>query len=278
MKTILSGLLLILYLASIGQGFTIPYSEYITRIKRSVLPIVCVNPSPQGFKTSQGTCVLLGHNDLRLFVTCEHVIAIKDTLQKTIKYFDNVFVNMANIDSTTSLIRLKIDYADEQNDFALLSITDTPNNIQLISKLTGQYIQKSIWLNNDSYLEGDYILYIGYPMMKSISEKNYPISRIGIVAQKIEKQNNILIDGFVQHGHSGSPVFWIKPMGNNLGPSWEIELIGITKSYPAELTEVYEQIGLKSTNQAAIVNPGFTNVLKMSVIISAIEKVYNIKY
>ena len=67
-------------------------------------------------------------------------------------------------------------------------------------------------------------------------------------------------------------------MGNNLGHSWEIELIGITKSYPAELTEVYEQIGLKSTNQAAIVNPGFTNVLKMSVIISAIEKVYNIKY
>jgi hypothetical protein len=278
MKTILSSLLLILSLASIGQGFTVPYSEYITRSKKSVLPIVCANPSPQGLITSQGTCVQLGHNDLRFFVTCEHVIAVKDTLQKTIKYFDNVFVNMANIDSTTSLIRLKIDYVDEQNDFALLSITNTPENIQLASKLTGQYIQKSVWLNNDSYSEGDYILYIGYPMMKSISQKNYPISRIGIVAQKIDKQNNILIDGFAQHGHSGSPVFWIRPLGNNLAPSWEMKLIGITKSYPPELTEVYEQIGFKSTNQSALVNPGFTNVLKMSVIISAIEKVYKIEF
>ena len=278
MKTILSGLLLLLSVASIGQAFTVPYSQYISRSKRSVLPIVCANPSTQGLVTSQGTCIQLGHEDLRFFVTCEHVIAIKDTLQKTIKYFDNVFVNMANIDSTTSLVRLKIDYVDEQNDFALLSIINTPENIQLASRLTGQYIQKSVWLNNDSYSEGDYILYIGYPMMKTISQKNYPISRIGIVAQKIDKQNNILIDGFAQHGHSGSPVFLIKPLGNNLSPSWEIKLIGITTSYPPEFAEVYEQIGYKTTNQAAVVNPGFTNVLKMSIIIPAIEKVYKIKY
>lgn len=270
--------MLFLAFTSFGQNFAIPYSEFISGSKRTILPIVCANQTNQGIVTSQGTGIQLGHENLRFFVTCEHVIAIKDSTQKTIRYFDNIFVNMANIDSTTNLVRLQIDYVDEKNDFAFLSITNTPDNIKLAGKLTGQYIQKSIWLNNDLYSEGDNILYIGYPMMKTISQKNYPISRVGIIAQKVDNQNNILIDGFAQHGHSGSPVFLIRSKGNTIPPSWELKLIGITTSYPSEFAEVLEQIGFKATNQKALVNPGFTNVIKMSVIIPAIEKTYNIKY
>lgn len=271
------GLILITSL-SYGQNSSIPYSEFIVGSKRAILPIICIDKAPAGLKTSQGTGIQLGHEQLRFFVTCEHVIAFKDSTQKTIGYFNNIFVNMANQDSTTTLIRLVIDYVDEKNDFALLSIANTPDNLKVAIKLTGQYVQKSIWLNNDNYSEGDNILYIGYPMMKVVTKQNHPISRTGIIAQKIENRNYILIDGFAQHGYSGSPVFLIREKGNSIPTKWEMKLIGITSSYPSEFTDVLEQIGFRQTNQKVVLNPGFTNVVKMNVIVSAIEKTYKIKY
>lgn len=257
-----------------GQSYSVPYAEFIETSKRSILPIVCID----GMNSMQGTGIQLGHEDLRFILTCEHVIAYKDSTQKTVGYFKNIFINMANHDSTTTLVRLKIDYTDEKNDFALLSIAYTQDNKKLISKITGQYIQKSVWLNDDSYSEGDYIFYTGYPMLKEITKKNYPISRTGIIAQKIENNNTFLIDGFAQHGYSGSPVFLVKDYLDRSPAIWQIKLIGITASYPSEFANVIEQVGFRGTNKKVILNPGFTNVIKMEVIIKAIEKTYNLKY
>ena len=257
-----------------GQSFSVPYADFIETSKRSILPIVCID----NLNSMQGTGIQLGHENLRFILTCEHVISYKDSTQKTVGYFENIFINMANQDSTTTLVRLKIDYTDEKNDFALLSIANTQDNNKIISKITGQYIQKSVWLNDDSYSEGDYIFYTGYPMLKEITRKNYPISRTGIIAQKIENKNTILIDGFAQHGYSGSPVFLVKDYLDRIPAVWQLKLIGITASYPSEFANVIEQVGFRDTNQKVILNPGFTNVIKMDVIIKAIEKTYNLKY
>jgi hypothetical protein len=278
MRQILLTIMIFITALSYGQNSSIPYANLIKNVKRSVLPIVCIDKTINGLQTSQGTAIQIGHGDFRIFVTCEHVVAIKDSSQKTLGYYKNIFVNQTNKDSTAGLVQLSIDYVDTISDFALLTVYFTPENIALSGKINSQYIQKSIWLNDDSYSEGDNILYIGYPMLKSLTEINYPISRTGIIAQKIDNKDNILIDGFAQHGYSGSPVFLVRVKGFSLPVEWEVKLIGITTSYPNEYADVIEQIGFKQTNKKVVLNPGFTNVTKMSKIISGIEKTYKFKY
>lgn len=144
-----------------------------------------------------------------------------------------------------------------------------------VNEFKVKYLQKSFWADSKEINEGDFVLYIGYPMLKELDIHNYPISRIGIISQKIEGENHFLIDGFVQHGHSGSPVFLIKEDENNIPPKWDIKLIGITTSYPSEYANVLEEVKYKETTQKVILNPGFTVVTSMDVIIPEIIKLMN---
>lgn len=279
MKKIIILLIAIFNVLSVfGQISSIPYESFIENAKKSILPIVGVFNNAGNLDGKQGTAVFLGHDNLIFFLTCEHVIAKKDSLNKTIGYSNNIFVKMDNKDGTASFVKLKIDTVDEKHDFALLSIDNTKDNSKLAGKVTGQYLRKSSWHNKDDFVEGNNVLYMGYPEVIKFTNKNYPISRIGIISQNIKDKNDFLIDGFTNHGHSGSPVFLIREKNRNLPVTWEYKLIGISTSFPGELGIVYEQNRHNKTKFKVDLNPGFTNVTKMTVIIPLIEKIYNIKY
>lgn len=261
------------------QAFTYPIPTLIEAAKKMVLPIVCFDIINHDTLSSQGSCVMLGHNKMFAFLTCDHVISIKDSNNHFIKYYSNVFVNLNNEDGTTTLIKLYIQYADSIQDFALLTILDDVRNRNLIAtkKIKYFYIQKSLWRNTNDLVEGDLTLYIGYPMLKNLETKNHPLSRVGYLSQKIAGNDYFLIDGFVQHGHSGSPVFLIREKGNIIPPEWDFFLIGIATAFPSEFSDIYEDVEfIRDPKRKALVNPGFTYVTSMNKIIPKLNILFNI--
>lgn len=260
-----------------AQIASIPYAEYIEMTKKSVLPIICIESNGDKVIASQGTGTFLGQKNISFYLTCEHVIALKDSTRKTIALFKNIFAKLDTKDSSSILLTLKVDTTDEALDVALLSIDNTKRNAKQISQLSAQIIQKSYWHTENNLNEGDQVLYIGYPVVKKLEIKNYPISRIGIISQNIRERPFLLVDGFVQHGHSGAPVFVIREKNRNLPVSWEYKLIGISTSFPNEFGKVFEPVSFRETDKIVIQNPGFTNVTKMSAIIKLIQATYSIK-
>ena len=120
--------------------------------------------------------------------------------------------------------------------------------------------------------EGESVLYIGYPMSMGIdSHNNFPLSRVGIISQIRPGSQAFIIDGFAQHGHSGSPVFRIKSDFEK--DSWEVALAGIATSYPREYGTIFEEVVYKKkSGHITIMNPGFTYVLSMNSIIPILDK------
>lgn len=260
-----------------SQVLSIPIPSLIEATKKMVLPIVCIDIFNNDTLSSQGSCVILGDNKKYLFLTCHHVIAIKDTNNRFIGYFTNIYANVNNVDGTTTLLKLKVEYTDSANDFALLSISEDSKNLLslIINNVRISYIQKSLWKNTDGLKEGEITLYMGYPMLKGIEKQNHPISRVGYISQIIPNKDNFLIDGFVQHGHSGSPVFLIKEIGNNIPPNWGFYLIGITTAFPSEYSDIFEDVRYKKdTSRKALINPGFTFVTSMNKIIPILENYF----
>jgi len=133
-------------------------------------------------------------------------------------------------------------------------------------------INRELWEILDSLEEGKNILFIGYPMNLWEGKQNYPLSRKGMISQIIKDEKRILIDGFVQHGHSGSPVFLILS-DNNLPPSWKFKLIGITTAFPNEYGEIFKTEYSKVDSLIPLLNPGFTIVTPMDDIITAFDTV-----
>jgi hypothetical protein len=248
------------------QYVTVPVEKLIPFVKESILPIICKD-STWNNKMVTGTAVLLTDETKLVLLTCEHVVAIKDSNNKTIRYASNIFVNMNLEDSTVIRINAMLLYADEKNDFAILAIVPPAENVmkQLNKKINAYGIRPLRWTKTKDIQEGESILYIGYPMSMGIGYSNYPISRIGIIAQLIKGKSTFLIDGFVQHGHSGSPVFVIKLKNN----AYRLELIGICAAFPDEFTDIYKKVKYEKIDddKKVLINPGFTFVTSMDNII-----------
>ena len=175
---------------------------------------------------------------------------------------------MNKLDGTSIPVKTKMIYADEKKDFALLSLLIDWTKFSEDNKILLKMIPPSQWRNTSELAEGDQVIYIGYPMFMGIGQKNYPLSRIGIISQLIKDNPFFLIDGFVQHGHSGSPVFVIRSDGNE----YQRYLIGITASYPPEYADIYKEVKLiKESNKKVLINPGFTNVTSMDNIIPILK-------
>jgi hypothetical protein len=107
-----------------------------------------------------------------------------------------------------------------------------------------------------------------------VGRKNYPLSRTGIISQLVPGQNSFLIDGFIQHGHSGSPVFLIRREGTSRDTIvFARYLIGITRGYPKEYGDIVEYTQYrKNPAKATILNPGFSVVTSMDCIIPILIK------
>lgn len=165
-------------------------------------------------------------------------------------------------------------HANEKEDFAILAFFNTPDINEKLLKSQILPINSSVWQILDSLEEGKNILFIGYPMNLWEGKQNYPLSRKGMISQIIKDEKRILIDGFVQHGHSGSPVFLVTS-DNNLPPTWAYKLIGITTSFPNEFGEIYKTEYSKVDSLIPLLNPGFTIVTPMDDIIKAFDSVIN---
>lgn len=107
-----------------------------------------------------------------------------------------------------------------------------------------------------------------------IGKENHPLSRTGIVSQLVQGKSSFMIDGFVQHGHNGSPVFLIKRVENG----WMNFLIGINTSFPKEYGDVFQQISLdKKSGKKIVINPGFSFVTSMDKIIPVLVNKFGFK-
>jgi len=246
-------------------------SSLITEIKHSVVPILCHDTKWKKDSGVFGTCVILGNIKKECYLTCEHVVAIKDSTKKTIGYISDFYIQMNyKNDSGSQWVRVDLLYADEKNDFAILTLSKNQN---LDPNIYSKEIQPSLWKETKDLKEGESVLYVGYPMFLGIENTNHPLSRTGMISQLIQGRNSFLIDGFVQHGHSGSPVFLIEPVPNIIPEQWHFYLIGIATSFPDEFTDVYEQIKLvERPKTQVLINPGFTFVTSMNTIIPVLKK------
>jgi hypothetical protein len=242
-----------------SQDFSLP--EIIAKSKKSIIPIFGIDVSwPNGHR-HLGTGIVIGDRLLKkeYILTCEHVTSIKDPTGKTLKRVSNLFANFNLYNDSIITVPLKIVYSDEDNDFALLeySFSGFPIPKDSLHRINLMIFAFDNFDSTEDLKEGDPLLYTGYPMSFGTGFRNFPVSRKGIVAQNIKNSSTFLMDGFVQGGNSGSPVFRIK--------KGEYRLAGIAQSYPNEIGEIVYQ-RLKEEDRFTIVNPGFTNVKKIDIV------------
>jgi hypothetical protein len=250
-----------------GQVELSDMADMIDLSKKSAVPILCRDSTWPSSLISAGTAVILGDGERLCSLTCEHVIAIKDSLNRTVRYVSDIRIHMNRLDSTAMPFPVGIIYSDEQNDFAILAIPkdlhDSLNSIHL------KIITPSQWLETNQFREGEPLIYLGYPMFMGIDKQNCPLSRSGMVSQIIPGRSFFLIDGFVQHGHSGSPVFLMRSNEKGIVRY----LTGITRGFPEEFADIVQETTYKKeTKRKTIVNPGFTVVTAMDVIIPVLKQ------
>ena len=265
-RFILLALLSLVAEDSFSQDFSLP--EIIEKSKKSIVPIIGADNKCSNRFRHIGTGVLIGDRklDKEFILTCEHVVSIKDSITgKSNRTISNLFANFNLQNDSIITIPLKLVYSDESNDFALLEYSfstmavpkDSLHRIKLLIFPFDNFD------NTDDLKEGEPLLYTGYPMSLGVGLKNFPISRRGIVAQNIKDSSIFLMDGFVQGGNSGSPVFRIK--------QGVYKLSGIAQAYPNEIAEIRFK-ELKEEDRIALVNPGFTIVRKINVISEVLIK------
>lgn len=245
----------------------------INLAKTRSVPIICTDSSFTSNK-SYGTGVLVGGTIGVWVLTCEHVIAIKDSItEKTTRYKSDIIIKLNRSDGTSEAYRGYILHADEEKDFAILGFLRKSDKPFIQTDYNLSFMGISSMKKLGELREGEPVLYIGYPLKFGIvKEKNYPLSRIGIISQIRQDKNTFLIDGFVQGGHSGSPVYRIVQ-----GPSineWSIELIGIARAYPREYGKLLEEIAYRTKEgYRTVLNPGFTYVVSMDDIIPVLDNI-----
>lgn len=243
-----------------AQDFSLP--QIIEKSKKSIIPLIGLDSSWSNQFRHLGTGILIGDRKIgkEYILTCEHVISVKDSITgKTIRSISNLYVNFNLHNDSIITVPLKLAYSDENNDFALLeySLIGVPVPKDPLHKIALSIIPFDNFDNTQDLKEGEPLLYIGYPMSFGVGLKSYPVSRKGIVAQNIKDSSTFLMDGFVQGGNSGSPVFRIK--------EGVYKFSGIAQAYPNEVGEIkYKKT--RDQDRVAIVNPGFTIVKKIDII------------
>ena len=255
----------LLYSTAICQFGQVATEDLITISKKSAVPIWARDSSWPPDSAQFGSAVIVGDAGHIYALTCEHVVALKDSNQKTLRYLQQLFVGLNRQDDSTILVPIRLDSSNEANDFALLKVPDAIQQYPVNLKI----IPLSQWATKSDLKEGNSVVFIGYPLTLGVGAKNEPLSRTAIVSQLSEHKPYFIIDGFVQHGHSGSPVFIAKPNGNE----WTRYLVGIARGFPNEYAPVLQQVALRQEGgRVVILNPGFSFITSTDAILPAIRK------
>lgn len=201
-----------------------------------------------GSKTIAGTgfLTLNGKNQV-MVVTNKHVI------NKGKPLFVRVNAEKKVVDYPADVYRLS-----QTLDLGILALKKAPQAQSWVS--TDLIIPKSMYGIPEDLKEGMDVIYIGYPLGLGAEEKNYPLTRGGMVAQAIPGRKTFLVDGFASHGNSGSPVFNRK----------DGKLVGVVSSFEPDFIDSYEQKRLLSRIPF---NSGLSRVIS----IEAIQELLNMK-
>lgn len=113
-------------------------------------------------------------------------------------------------------------------DIAVLVLKKITPDQQWVS--TDLIIPMGMFGAGSDVIEGKEIIYIGYPLGLGAEEKNYPVSRQGMIAQVVRNRATFLIDGFASRGNSGSPVFSRK----------DGKLLGMIVSFEPDFIDSFE--------------------------------------
>lgn len=272
---------LILILVFIG-GITslvaqIPYPELIKAIKPTIIAIEAhddtlitqTDGKKKKFK-QYGSGVVVKTDPISTYViTNEHVIAIKDTNRKTVRYAKNIFISVNLKNGGTYSCKGEIYKIDEKLDLVALKIM-IPRNMRDSLKILG--INKVDWENESNLKEGEIVLYSGFPLKMGRGKINFPLTRTGIISQLIPNNQTFLIDAFVQPGYSGSPVFVLRADNKVLPVKWDFKFIGICQAYPYITSPIFKKV--KSSEIPNVYfkeNPGFSIVIG----VSALKQLFN---
>ena len=242
----------------------------IKEVKKGVLPIFCHDSTWTNQVYQSGTCIALGEINKMCFLTCEHVVAIKDSARKIKRNISDFYVQVNNDnDSTFEMVKLKLIYTDEKKDFALL-VVDENQKMKAMPYIHA--LRPTLWRDTKDLNEGETVLYMGYPVLLGREKANHSFSKLSIISQLVHGQSSFLIDGFVQQRHSGSPVFLLEK--DNTTPShWNYSLIGIAASFPSPFGYVYESVNTDELQyKNNLLNPGFTNVIGLDDIKPVLKK------
>ncbi len=207
-------------------------------------------------------------------LTCSHVVTIVDSLKGGLRPVSEVYLKLNKRDGSSTLVPAKVVYSDRSLDFAVLALTPSRHRKEL-QQVYWKFIPPSGWLSTSSLREGDPVMCLGYPLGLGIGSENHPLLRTGIIAQLVSGSPSFLIDGFVQPGHSGGPVFRMSWAYDECG----IRLIGVITSFPNEYGKVLEEVDLVPIRDRKVVlNPGFSYVLAMDEIIPILTSKVGFKW
>ena len=256
----------------------IPYPELIERIKPSVVGIeahddtlIITQKGDSLNFHSYGSGAIIGLDNNIYALTNEHVIAIKDTAGKTIRYAKKIIVSINVKDVGAFPCEGKIIKLSEELDLAALRIFGPS---EIIQRVLTTVISKNLWEQESNLREGEIILYAGYPLMIGRGLVNYPLSRSGIISQLLPDEKNFLIDAFIQPGYSGSPVFVLRRKPNIIPAQWDFKFIGICKAYPYSYSPVYKKVNYQPISDISIrENPGFSVVVG----VTALKKLFELE-
>jgi S1-C subfamily serine protease len=219
-----------------------PLTTFIEQLKRTSVLILATEA-----KTVSGTGFLtLNDKKQVLVVTNKHVIAKGRPIYVRVNTQDKVR------DYRADVVRQSNSF-----DVAILALEKTSPGQEWVS--SDLIIPQDLYGTQKDIVEGREVVYIGYPLGLGAEEKNYPISRIGMIGQAVSGRRTYLVDGFANHGNSGSPVFSRR----------DGKLLGIVFSFEPDFIDSYEE-GRMVTRIPF--NSGISRVISVEVIKELVQQ------
>jgi S1-C subfamily serine protease len=197
-----------------------------------------------------------GDPNTLLGITCEHIVAESEKANKPI------FIGLST-DKGYRRFKCKVLSRDQKIDVAVLAFLEDPNDkIKLRPDVTMVFPPESFGDAN-SLIEGCGVIIAGFPLGLGVEvDKEYPVIRMGIVAQYTGKKT-FLIDCVANPGTSGSPVIAVKFEKN--------QLLGMITSYKPDFIDLFDD----KHNLAARLpyNAGLAQAVTADEILKCIAKV-----
>jgi hypothetical protein len=256
----------------------------IKQVKPSVLPVMCQSSDSMQTRTSHGTGFVVGTMDsigTRLcIVTCAHIlVAERDSLDRPVTLHQDMFVVANRRDGSTRALRVVPVEVNHKLDVAVLALDERARMEAVRDSCFFKFTQPSIVRSRDFLQEGEQVFYLGYPRRRGTGSLNLPLIRSGIVAQLDPRRDYFLVDGFVQSGHSGSPVFVTDGWAEGDTMLWCSYLVGIARGFPPEYGPVLRNVAhVPDSAYVVQYNPGFTAVTPMDSIIPMLERCLGVDF